>query len=180
MFKKIHVSRCGNGPELCGCDCCNHDPGVQTALLKDIIFEHVIIDETSVLTHVEMLCASRGNEVLTLIGDTKQLHSTLMNSPDQNPFAIVLSCGSFQRFADLGLCVSILQRVMRMTAGLEELYSEILYNGKWLRGPGTFPTDLKRHLWRSYLAYCIPGFPEFQKAPAKRIYPVFLDITGTC
>ena len=30
---------------------------IQTDLLKDIIFQHVIIDETSVLTHVEMLCA---------------------------------------------------------------------------------------------------------------------------
>ena len=39
----------------------------QTARIQDIIFEHVIIDETSVLTYVEMLCAWRGTETLTLI-----------------------------------------------------------------------------------------------------------------
>ena len=68
-----------------------------------------------------------------------------MNSPDQKPFAIVSSYGSFQRFADLGLCVFTLQHVMRMTAGLEELYNEIFDDGKLLGGPGTSPTDLKRH-----------------------------------
>ena len=52
---------------------------MQTDLLKDIVFEEIIIDESSVLTHVEMLCGWRGNEVLTLIGDTKQLPSTVMN-----------------------------------------------------------------------------------------------------
>ena len=38
---------------------------IQTDLLKDIVLEHVIIDESSVLTHVERLCAWRGTEVLT-------------------------------------------------------------------------------------------------------------------
>ena len=42
----------------------------QTNLLKDILFNHVIIDEASVLTHVEMLCAWRGSERLALIGAT--------------------------------------------------------------------------------------------------------------
>lgn len=119
---------------------------MQTDLLKDIVFEHVIIDESSVLTHVEMLCACRDTEVLALIGDTRQLPSTVVNSPDQNPLAIFSSYRLFQRFVDLGLRIFVLQHVMRMTAGLEELYNEIFYDGKLLRGPGTSLSDLKRQL----------------------------------
>lgn len=53
----------------------------QLDLLKDIVSKHVIIDETSVLTHVEMLCAWRGDETLTLVWDLKQLPSTTLTSP---------------------------------------------------------------------------------------------------
>ena len=57
-----------------------------TALVKDNIFEHVIIDETSVLTYVEMLCAWRGTETLTLIA--KQSSLIFRSTTDQNHFAI--------------------------------------------------------------------------------------------
>ena len=77
----------------------------QTDLVKDIVFEHVIIDEASVLTHLEMLCAWSGTENLTLIGDSKQLPSTVRSTTDQNPFAIAQGYGPFQRFADLELRV---------------------------------------------------------------------------
>ena len=152
----------------------------QTDLLKDVVFDHVIIDETSMLTHVEMLCAWRGTETLTLIGDLKQLPSTVSSSPDQNPFARVLSYGPFQRFADLGLRVFPLRHVMRMTAGLEELCNTIFYDGKLICGPRTSPTDPKRQLSSLIQRAVEEGFPELTKAPAERVYPVFLNVAGTC
>ena len=63
----------------------------QTDLLKDIVFENVIIDEISLTTHLELLCAWRGKETLTLIGDPKQLPTTTLTNAAQNPFVHILS-----------------------------------------------------------------------------------------
>ena len=89
----------------------------QTDLLKHIISKHVVFDESSVLTHLELLCAWRDTETLSLVGDTNQLPNTVLTTPQQNPFAHVLSYGPFQRFTDIGLRVYTLRHVMRMTAG---------------------------------------------------------------
>ena len=152
----------------------------QTDLLKNIVFQHVIIDETSVLTHAELLCAWRGTEVITLIGDVKQLPTTVLSTSGQNPFAGALSYGPFQRFADLGLRVFVLRHVMRMSAGLEDVCNQIFYDAKLICGPGTSPTDPKRHLSNLIQGVVQDQYRLVKKAPADLVYPVFVDIPGVC
>ena len=84
----------------------------QTDLLKDTFFDYVIIDETSALTHVEMTCAWRGSERLTLINDLGQLPTTVLGGAGDNPFVSVLSYGPSQRFGDMTLRVFISQEWM--------------------------------------------------------------------
>ena len=152
----------------------------QTDLLKDIVFEHVIIDEASVLTHLEMLCAWRGTENLTLTGDSKQLPTTVLTTTEQNLFAMVQEYGPFQRFADLGLRVFVLRHVMRMTAGLEDLYNTVVYDSKLICGPGTSINDPKRRISSIIHDIVQRQFPVLKEPPINSVYPVFLDVAGIC
>ncbi len=118
----------------------------QNDLLKDIVFDHVIFDEASTITHTEMLCAWRRKEDLTLVGDLKQLPPTTLSTKTENPFAVVQSYGPFQRFADIGIPIYVLKHVMRMTAGLEDLCNKIFYKYILICGPGTSVSNPNRRL----------------------------------
>ena len=72
----------------------------QLDLLKDSVFKHVIIDETSVLTHVEMLCAWRGDETLTLIWGFETTSFNYTDEPLRQPVCqciVVQTISAFRR-----------------------------------------------------------------------------------
>ena len=151
----------------------------QTDLLKDIVFDHVIFDEASTITHTEMLCAWRRNEDLTLVCDLKQLPPTTLSTKSENPFAIVQSYGPFQRFADIGMPIYVLKHVMRMTAGFEDLCNKIFYKYILIYRPGTSVSDPNRRLSVAIQDF-YQRFPEFQQAPDDLVYPIFLHVPGEC
>lgn len=152
----------------------------QTDLLKDIVFENVIVDEVSLTTHLELLCAWRGNETLTLIGDPRQLPTTTLTNAAQNPFVHILIYGPFERWVDLGMRVFMLKEVMRMTAGLEAISNEVFYESKLVCGEGTSPDHPSRKVSKDLQAWITEQFPRLRQEPEGLIYPIFFDVRGTC
>ena len=120
----------------------------ELALLKDVKFSQVIMDEISVATMGELLCCWRDLEVLTLIGDTRQLPATVLTTPKENPFSNIQSFGPFQRWSLLGVPVFLLKEVMRRTAGLEAIANEILYGAKLVCGTGNELNSPEREMSR--------------------------------
>ena len=151
----------------------------ETDLLKNINFEQVIMDEISVATHAELLCCWRETEVLTIIGDGKQLPATVLTTAAQNPFVHVQSFGPFQRFSELGMPVFLLREVMRMSAGLEDVANTIFYDSKLISGPGTSLNDPKRAMPRRLRPFIRNTFPKLTPEPEGLTYPIFFDVRGT-
>ena len=152
----------------------------QTSLLKDVVFQQVIIDEISLTTHLELLCAWRGNEDLTLIGDTKQLPTTTLSTPAQNPFHHVQSFGPFQRWTELGMPVFPLREIMRMTNGLEDLCNVVFYSSKLIPGPTTALNDPMRGTSRQLRTLIQQKWPQLTADPEGKIFPVFFNVPGEC
>ncbi|CAF9924432.1 MAG: hypothetical protein ALECFALPRED_002759 [Alectoria fallacina] len=146
----------------------------ETDLLKDIKFEQVIMDEISVATHAELLCCWRETEVLTIIGDGKQLPATVLTTAAQNPFVNV------QRFSELGMSVFLLREVMRMSAGLEDVANTVFYDSKLICGPGTSLNDPKRAMSRRLRPFIQKTFPKLTPKPEGLTYPIFFDVRGKC
>ena len=149
-------------------------------LLKDIKFDQVIMDEVSVATMGELLCCWRDLEVLTLIGDSRQLPTTVLTTPEENPFSNIQSFGPFQRWSLLGVPVFLLKEVMRMTAGLEAIANDLFYDGKLVRGPGTELDNPQREMSRRLQPVFRKMFPKLTNEPDGLVYPIFCDIRGKC
>lgn len=150
----------------------------QTELLKNIVFQQGVIDEISIATHGEMLCAWRSAESLTLIGDGKQLPSTVLTTTAQNSFAMIQGFGPFQRWSELCMPVFLLKEVMRLTAGIEDISNTIVYGSKLVRGPGTSLDSPHRELSKKLLAAITNSLPLLHPEPEGLTYPVFFDIRG--
>ena len=149
-------------------------------LLKDIKFDQVIMDEISVATMGELLCCWRDLEVLTLIGDSKQLPARVLTTPEQNPFSNIQSFGPFQRWSLLGVPVFLLKEVMRMTAGLETIANDLFYDAKLICGPGTELDKPQREISRRLQPVLRNMLPTLTKEPDGLVYPIFFDVRGIC
>lgn len=152
----------------------------ETNLLKHIFFQHTIIDEISVTTHGELLCAWKGAETVTLIGDSRQLRTRVLTTPTQNPFANVQSHGPLQRWSALGMPVFRLTETMRMTVGLEDLANTIFYQSKLVAGPGTALDHPKRAMSKHLRSLLHKLLPKLTLEPEGIIYPIFFDVKGKC
>ena len=149
-------------------------------LLKNIKFNQVIMDEMSVATMGELLCCWRELEALTLIGDSRQLPTTVLSTPEENPFLNIQSFGPFQRWSLLGVPVFLLKEVMRMTAGLEAIANDLFYDGKLVRGPGTELDSPQREMSRRLQPIIRKMHPKLTNEPDGLVYPIFCDIRGKC
>ena len=72
----------------------------------------------------------RTGSTLIQIGDQAQLGPTTLSKPKENPFTRQLQLSPFERFVDNNHPFLLLLEVMRGTAGLEVLSSELFYFGK--------------------------------------------------
>ena len=120
----------------------------------------------------------RDYATILLIGDEAQLGPTWNTEPKENPFVLQYRLTPYVRFVENNWPHAMLREVMRMTAGLEVVCSELFYFGQLKPGTSTgldHPTRAISRLWQEkmHLRY-LSLMPE----PPGLIYPVCLNITA--
>ena len=105
---------------------------------KGIVFPWKIVDEATKLTETQFVQIwSDDTELAMMIGDHAQLGPTVLSKPSQNPFARQLASPPYSRFVENGHPYHMLKEVMRATAGLEVITSDVFYEGRLKPGINT-------------------------------------------
>ena len=144
-------------------------------LLKDVHFDYVIIDEASVMSSGQLLCAWREQEILLMIGDDAQLSTVCRSTSETNPMHACLEHNAFQRFLEMGVPYYMFKEQMRMRKGLMDCANQIFYDGLLVDG---INTDLKTgDLSVALKAYLNDKYP-IRPEPEGEIQPVFLSVEG--
>lgn len=143
---------------------------------KGLKFDWIIIDEAPVITEGQFVMSWRNFEVMLLVGDQAQLGPDVLSKPDENPFHAQLLLSPFVRFISNGWPYSMLTEVMRMTAGLEIICSELFYEGQLEPGKHTSLDDASRAMSRIWQEKILSCYPCLQKEPPGLVYPIFFNI----
>lgn len=141
-------------------------------------FDWIITDEATAMTEGQFIQIWRDSKVAMWIGDLRQLRPITMTKPEENPFVDQLRTSPCVRFVENGWPFSMLREVMRMTAGLELICSELFYSGQLKAGVGTalnHETRAMSRLWQEKTRF---SYPSLTKEPQGLLYPIFLNITS--
>ena len=147
---------------------------------KDLVFPLVLIDEATVISEAQFLMVWRGSCTMISNGDQKQLGSVIGSTPKTNPFYEQMLKPPFVRFIENGWPYAMLLEVMRMTVGLEQLTSDVFYQGELKPGVTTPLSDETRTMSRDWKAEITKLYPALRKEPEGLLYPVFFNIKSEC
>ena len=143
---------------------------------KDIHFDWKIVDEATMISDGQFVAIWGDSDLMVIVGDQRQLGKRIMSKPTENPFNDQLRYGLFVRFVENNWPYFMLRVVMRSTAGLEVVCSELFYQGLLKPGEGTAlvarPTT---RLWQKETRALYPALKE---APTNLAYPICLNITS--
>lgn len=145
-----------------------------SGLMKDIRFDHVIVDGSSGLSVPALMCAWRWDSPCTRFGDPNQRYLYMNGPPDM--FHSIRNMDAFSRFLDQGHKYFLLTEQRRMRKGLINCVNEVSYNRSITNGQGT---DV--HL--GCLAMRIKDFysseyPKLDHGSSDVMPPLFLNVDG--
>ncbi len=144
---------------------------------QEIAFDWVIVDEATVMTEAQAIAFTRRSSITLWMGDQKQLGTTIVSKPRENPFSEQLRLSPFVRFIENGHPFHLLREVMRMGNGLEDMSSQIFYDGKLIPGEGTAFDDPKRETGRKLQAVVRERYPALRHEPKGMFLPFGINIT---
>ena len=144
----------------------------------DIAFDWVIVDEATVMTEAQAIAVTRTSPITIWMGDQKQLGTTIISKPRENPFSEQLRLSPFVRFIENGWPFHLLREVMRMGNGLEEMSSQIFYDGKLIPGAGTAFDHPTRETGRKLQQVIRARYPTLRHEPEGLFLPVGINITA--
>ena len=144
---------------------------------KDVNFEWVIVDEATKMNEPQMIQIWRESaDLVLMIGDQAQLGPTTLSKGQENPFVKQLAFSPFQRFLDNGYPYMMLREVMRSTAGLETMCSDVFYSSQLKPGIRTSLEDRPlSSVWQKQMQV---KYPDLKPEPQGLVYPVFISTTS--
>ena len=145
---------------------------------KDVKYDWVVVDEGTRISEAQMVQVWRTGSTLILIGDQTQLGPTTLSKPKENPFTRQLQVSPYERLVDNNHPFFLLLEVMRSTAGLEIICSDLFYSRHlkpYASAALQHDTRAMSRLWKEKMALL---YPALKPEPAHLVYPVFLNITA--
>lgn len=145
---------------------------------KNIKFDWIVVDEGTKMTEAQLAQIWRDlTDLIMIIGDQAQLGPTLLSKLSENPFVKQLAMSPFARFVENGHPYYMLKEVMRATAGLEAICSDVFYEGQLKPGHGTSLQD--RPMSVSWQKQIHLRYPSLRPEPQESVYPVFVNTTSS-
>ncbi len=145
---------------------------------KGIKFDWTIVDEATVITEAQFVQVWGESDLIILVGDQQSLRRSVMSTAKDNPFADQGRYSPLMRFIENGWPYFMLREVVRSTAGLEALCSELFYRGQLKLGFATALSDETRAMTRIWQEKTRSLYPSLSKEPEGLAYPVFLNVVG--
>ena len=143
---------------------------------KTIKFDWTIIDEATVMSEAQFVQLWDESDLIILVGDQEQLSRPSMSKTTENPFADQLRFSPYVRFIENGWPSFMLKEVMRSTAGLEAVSSELFYRGELKPGFSTTLDDETRAMTRLWQAKTRAYYPFLKEEPDGLAYPILLNV----
>ena len=136
----------------------------------------IIVDHAQRMTEAQLVQIWRNRETLLLIGDQTQPGPRALTKPKENPFVEQYQLSLYIRFLENNWSYFMLEEVLRMTAGLEVISSELFYGGQLKPGPATSLFNATRCISRIWQHQILLRYPSLTKEPKGLVYPVFINI----